>query len=339
MARVDSVILALALALAVGASLAACGKTGHAGGAPEAPSVAFGIQNGVAYLPFHVMREQGLVEKHAKALGITLKADYSNLGQSSVVSDELQAGQIQFGVAGPPTLVTLHEKTAGDIKAVDAVVSAPSWLNTTNPKIRSVCDFAEGDVIALPTLKSSTQAVTLEMATLKYCGDPFRDDIYTVAMPHPEGLSALLSGGVTAHMTTPPYAGDEVAKGKGRVRTVLSSYDVLGAKGSLVFLIASDRFRLANPKVYAAVTAAFEEAQDFVRKHPRQASAIYLKAEPTGQTLEQVVQQVTASGVDYSPSPVALGQYATFMRKVGAVKANYTVSDLAMPNLQGRGGS
>ena len=121
--------------------------------------------------------------------------------------------------------------------------SVPQWVNTTNPKVKTVCDFAEGDKIALPTVKSSVQAVTLQMMTKAACSDAFRDDRFTVSMPHPDGYNALMSGTVSAHMTTPPFATDEVANGRGKVRTVASSYDVLGGRGTLVFLIASERWR------------------------------------------------------------------------------------------------
>ncbi len=47
----------------------------------EVNQATFGIQNGIAYTPLHVMMEQRLVEKHAARLGMKdFKADFKNLG-------------------------------------------------------------------------------------------------------------------------------------------------------------------------------------------------------------------------------------------------------------------
>jgi NitT/TauT family transport system substrate-binding protein len=331
--------LVSALVLAAAVALTGCGKGGGGVSGTEPASVAIGIQNGVAYIPFHVMQDQGLVEKHARRLGVTLEADYRNLGQAAFVRDALLADQIQFGVAGPPTLVTMHEKTGGDIKAMGAVVSVPIWVNTTNPKVKTVCDFSDGDKIAVATVKSSVQAVTLQMMTKAWCGDPFRDDRFTVSMPHPDAYNALMSGTVSAHMATPPFAVDEIENGKGKVRRIASSYDVLGGKGTLVFLITSERWRTAHPKAYEAVRAAFEEAEAWVRAHPREAAETYLRIEKPRQPVEEVLKQVTMPEVVYGTDPVALGKYAAFMHEIGTVKRAYGWQDLSMPELRSRPGS
>jgi NitT/TauT family transport system substrate-binding protein len=327
------------LALGLSACKPAADKGKHPFGDPsEVGTVAVGYQNGLAYAPFHVMKAQGLVEKEAERQGVKLSVDYRNLGQAAFIRDALIAGQIQFGVAGPPTLVTMHEKTGGDIKAVAAVVSVPILLNTTAAHVKTVCDFREGDKIALPTVKSSVQAVTLQKATEKACGDPFKADRYTVSMPHPDGYNALMTGMVNTHMTTPPFSLDEISKGKGKVRTISSSYDVWGGPATLVYLIASDKFREANPKAYNVMVKAFEQAEAFVREHPREAAQIYIKAEKSKQTVDEVAAQLSRKDVIYDEAPHALGAYAAFMSKIGTVKQAYDWKALSMPDLQDRPG-
>lgn len=307
--------------------------------AAETDRITIGIQNGIAYLPFHVMAEQHLIEKHAKALGLDLKADIRNLGQTGLVRDALIAGQIQFGVAGPPTLVTLYDKTRGAYAAASAVVSLPATLNTTNPKIKSICDFADGDKIALPTIKSSAQAVVLQMASKALCGDPFRNDRFTVSMGHPDGYNALMSGLISAHMTAPPFADNELRTGKGRVRRILSSYDVMGTKATLVLLITSNAFRDANPRAYRAVREALEEAEAFIRKNPAAAAAIYKKAEKSRESDADIVKQITSPEMVYDTTPQGIGRFAAFMNEIGTVKTKYTWQQLSMPELRGRKGS
>ncbi len=334
--------MVLGALVAAGLLLSACSKssdqqTATAGGPPV--QVVIGVQNGVAYIPFHVMTDQKLVEKHAKAIGVAVTADVRNLGSSQFVRDALIAGQIQFGVAGPPTLVTLHDKTAGDIKAVGAVVSLPMYLNSTNPKIKTVCDFGPADKIALPTIKSSVQAVALQMAAQKYCGDPYKADRYTVSMAHPDGYNALMSGTVDSHMTTPPFSYDELEKGKGKVHRVLNSYDVFGGKSTLVLLLASDKYRLANPKAYQAVSEAYEEAIAWVNANPKAAAELYIKTENSKETLENVMRQIASPEIEFTVLPATLGRYASFMHEIGTVKTLYDMDALTMPDLHGKGGS
>lgn len=324
----SKIALSVLVCLALGAPAAA-----------EPAHIAIGIQNGIAYLPLQVMAAQHLVEKHAKALGLDLSADVINLGQTGLVRDALIAGQIQFGVAGPPTLITLYEKTRGAFGAADAVSSLPVTLNTTNPKIKTVCDFADGDKIALPTIKSSAQAVVLQMASKARCGDPFRNDRFTVSMGHPDGYNALMSGLISAHMTSPPFANAELTNGKGRVRRVLNSYDVLKSKASLVLLITSSAFRAGNPEAYRAVREALEDGEAFVRAHPNEAAAIYKKAEKSRDSEADIVKQITAPDLVFDTTPQGLGRFAAFMNEIGTVKAKYTWQQLSLPELAGRKGS
>ncbi|MEI9888689.1 MAG: ABC transporter substrate-binding protein [Rhizomicrobium sp.] len=321
-------------------ALAALVATGLGSSAVAEPShIAIGIQNGIAYLPLQVMAAQHLVEKHAKVLGLALTADVLNLGQTGLVRDALIAGQIQFGVAGPPTLITLFEKTRGEFAAADAVSSLPMTLNTTNPKIKSICDFADGDKIALPTVKSSGQAVVLQMASKALCGDASRNDRYTVSMGHPDGYNALMSGLISAHMTSPPFAAAELTNGKGKVRRVLNSNDVLRSKASIVLLITSNAFRAANPVAYRAVREALEEGEAFVRKHPGQAAAIYKKAEKSRESEADIVRQITSPEVAFDTTPQGLGRFAAFMNEIGTIKGKYNWQQLSLPELRSRKGS
>jgi NitT/TauT family transport system substrate-binding protein len=305
----------------------------------EPAHISIGIQTGIAYTPLHVMADQHLIEKEAKKLGLSLTADIKNLGQTGLVRDALIAGQIEFGVAGPPTLLTLYEKTRGQYRAADAVVSIPALLNTVNPKVRSVCDFAAGDKIALPTVKSSAQAVVLQMASKAKCGDAFRNDRYTVSMSHPDGYNALLTSTVSAHLTAPPYSGLEIRNGKGKVRQILSSYDVMGTKATLLMLITSDAFRSANPKTYKAVRLALEDAEAFIKARPRDAARIYLKTEKTRDSEAAIVTQITSKDVIYTTTPQGLGRFAGFMNEIGTLKKKYGWQELCMPELRARPGS
>ena len=75
-------------------------------------------------------------------------------------------------VCGPSWFV-LWDKTVGNIavKGVSTLNSQPSYLNTNRPEIKSLRDFTDKDRIAIPSLKSSAQAVFLMLAAEKEWGE------------------------------------------------------------------------------------------------------------------------------------------------------------------------
>ena len=304
----------------------------------EKTTVVFAFQNGWAYTPLRVMDDQDLVEKHAKKLGIVLKAEYKNLGSPGVIRDAMLSGDVQFGAVGVPTLIMLADKTKGEWKAVGNIVSVPMFLNTSG-SAKTICDI-EGK-IALPTIKSSVQATTLQMAAKKQCKDnPFFLDSKTVSMPHPDGYIALLNGQVEAHFTSPPFNQLEIKNGKEKnVRTIASSYDILGGKTSFILLIGSDKWREANPKDYEAISDAFEEAILWTRNNPKEAAKLYVEKEKSKETVDEVERQMMDESTLFDTTPNHIGTYSSFMKDIGTVKNTMDWKYLSMPNLQKRKGS
>jgi NitT/TauT family transport system substrate-binding protein len=309
----------------------------------EVSSVTIAHQTGWSHTPFYVMERQKLVEKHAKELGIDLKATYPNMGTPGIIRDAMIAGQIQFGALGPPTLVELADKTFGEggtgaYKAVASIISIPMFLNTRE-NVTSVCDLKGKGKIALPTVKIAVQAVTLDMATDKFCKDPTLLDSQEVGMTHPDGMQALLTGQIGSHFTAPPFQNVEVAKGEGKIKTLLTSYDILGGKASFILLVGSDKFRMENPKAYQAVLLAFTEALAWINADKRRAAAFYLTQEKPRDTLEDIVKQMSDPSVLFDVTPQRIGEYAAFMHKIGTAKHLMDWKALSMPNLHDKQGS
>ena len=91
------------------------------------------------------------------------------------------------------------------------------------------------EAIALPAVKVSIQAVTLQMAAEKAFGEGQQGklDALTVSLSHPDAQVALLSGAseITAHFGSPPFQYQQLEKPG--IRTVLNSYDVAGGRHTL----------------------------------------------------------------------------------------------------------
>lgn len=323
---------AIALSLALAGSFIGMGSA-----QAETNKVVFAYQTGWAYLPVHVMNELNLVEKHAKALGVEVTAEYKALGTPGMINDAMNANQVDFGTVGIPSLVTLNDKTKGLYKAVGTIVSLPMYLNTTT-SYKSICEFKEGDKIALPTVKVSVQAVTLQMAAKQQCGDPYKLDKFTVSSTHPDGLTSLLSGNVVGHFTSPPFQYSELKDS--RVKTLVNSYDVLGGKASFISLVGKQTFADANPKVQQAVYLALAEAQEWINKSKIDAAKLYFKVEqPKNQTMDEVLSQLTDKEIEFTSVPNGIEKYSTFMNEIGTSKTKATWKDLTFPALHNKKGS
>lgn len=292
----------------------------------EVSEVRVAKQLGISYLPLMYMENLGLLEKHAKAQGIAdLKITWSTFTGGGPMNDALISGNLHFASGGVGPFATLWDRTRGSlgVKGVTAMNSMPLYLNTRNPNVKTIKDFTPKDKIALPSVKVSIQAVTLQMAAEQAFGEGNHGklDALTVSMGHVDGMAALLSGAgeITAHFTSPPYQYQELAQPG--IRRVLSSYEALGGPATFNVVWTTTKFREANPKVYKAFLAAFEEAIDLINKDKRAAAENYLKWSKEKDTVENIYKILNDPEIEYTTTPKNVMKYVDFLHKVGTLKA------------------
>ena len=199
----------------------------------------------------------------------------------------------------------------------------PFVLMTRNPAIHSITDLTEHDKIALPGVKITGHALTLEMAAAQQWGfaQYARLDSLTVTLSHPDAMAALLGGQseIDCHLASSPfYYYERAAPG---VHQVFKSYDITGGMHTNGVMLTSKAYHDANPKVCGAVLAAQQEANDFIRANPRQTAEIYLAL--TGDKMASVDQMagwVADPDVVYTTVPMKVMDFAVFMHKVGRLK-------------------
>src|SRR5205814_2899119 len=174
---------------------------------------------GLLYQPLMVMRDQQLIEKHAKAEGLgDVKVAWNILDGGNVINDAMLAGSLDVAGIGAPGFITLWAKARGiprsEVVGLGALSTSSLWLNTNNPNVKSLNDLTSKDKIAVPGIKTSLSAVILQMAAAKTFGVDSYDklDPLTVGLGHPEAVSSLLSGKteITAHLTSPPFSYKEL---------------------------------------------------------------------------------------------------------------------------------
>ena len=307
--------------------LVAAGVVGLLASAPadaqETKELRIAKQFGISYLPITVMEERKLIEKHAKAAGLgDIKVEWSRLSAGAPMNDALISGSLDMASGGVGPLVTIWARTKGNlnVKGVASINSMPLYLNTINPAVKTIKDFTDNDRIALPAVKVSIQAVTLQMAAEKMLGKYDALDRLTVSMSHPDGMAAMMSGKseITAHFSSAPFQYQQLEDS--RVKRVLNSYDVLGGPATFNTIWTTSAFHDKNPKTYRAFLAALEEAMSQINGNKKEIAALWIKAENS--KLSQVFVEKILNDPEnvFTTTPQNVMKYAEFMNKVGSIK-------------------
>jgi NitT/TauT family transport system substrate-binding protein len=329
------------IALGLAAGIAAGAATGARA---EADTVRIAQQYGITYLPLMYMEHQKLLEKHAKQQGLgEVKVEWVQFGSGTGMNDALLSGHLDFASGGISPFITLWSKTRDklDVRGVCAMNDMPLYLNTRNPKVKSIRDFTAQDKIALPAIRVSFQAVNLQMAAAKEFGEDQYNklDSLTVSMKHPDGLAALTSGNeVTAHFTAPPFQYQELDHPG--VHKVLDTYSILGGPHTFTVVWASGKFREQNPGLYKAFLAAFDEATDAINQDKTKAADNYIAWAKYKGPRDLVLKVLNDPQVTFTTTPHKIGTYADFMYKIGAVKIKpKSWKELFFPEAQALPGS
>jgi NitT/TauT family transport system substrate-binding protein len=298
--------------------------------APAAPALAqqvvkIGIGFGIGFLPTFILDELDLVEKHAKAAGLDVKATYQRFSGSGAMQDAVLSGSVDIGVYGPQAMLIAWEKAKGtpqQIFGVAGVTTLPLVLVTNQADVKTIKDFKPTDRISMPALVSP-QMYALQIASEKAFGAGQQDKLkpQVVALPHPESIAQITSGAteITAYFSSAPFT--QIALKNPKIHTVMTSTDAFGGKASFLVAGATKRYLDANPKMADVVTKAIAEAAELIKNDPKRAAEIYLKVEPQrtldAAAVEAIVKELKDEfGVDVH----GIKASADLMARIGQLK-------------------
>jgi NitT/TauT family transport system substrate-binding protein len=158
------------------------------------------------------------------------------------------------------------------------------------------------------------------MEAEKELGEPKKLNSQIVAMAHPDGTAALLSRReITCHLSSPPYQYEQLRDAG--IHKVFDSYQAAGGPHTFNLVWASEKWVKANPKLVKAFVDAQKEATDFINDRPAEAAKLYVATEKAKSTPEEILAIMKQPGLRYSMTPSGLMKFASFMRKIGMVKA------------------
>jgi NitT/TauT family transport system substrate-binding protein len=331
---------------ALGAAVAAVMVFGFAGETTaEIRTIRLAEQPGLGYLPLMVMREFGLLEKHVEKTGLPKpQVEWLKFSGGAAMNEAILSDSLEVASGGVGPLVTIWDRTKGrgDVKGISSINSMPLYLNTNNASVKTIKDFTAKDRIALPAVRVSIQAVTLQIAAEKEFGqgNHTKLDSLTVSMPHPTATAALLSGKteITAHLSSPPFQYQQLQQ-KG-IHRVLSSYDVLGGKTTFNSLWAKSSFREQNPKTYKALVNALNEATAWIKTNHEKAADVFIKQSKSKLDRAFILSMIKDPEIEFTTTPRNTMGYAAFMHRIGSVKTKpASWKDYYFEEIHGAGGS
>ncbi|MER2535672.1 MAG: ABC transporter substrate-binding protein [Rhizobiaceae bacterium] len=273
----------------------------------------------------YVVQDLALIQKHAKALGlgdIAVKIERVVSGQ--IANDVLLSGNTDIIGSSMGPLLTLWDKTTGaqKVRGMLGLAVFSCDLMTVDPKINSLSDYGPDDRIAMANVKTSTQAIILQMEAAKKYGweERFRYDPLMVAMSGADAAAALVSGKfeVKSDMNTVPFTYIEAQAG---ARAIFKSKDFFGRMISATLIYTTEDFKAKNPTVYRAVVDAYEEAGEYIKANRREAAEIYNRHEPQKQGVEFVEQLLDQKeAFQFSSTPAGFEEIADYMHKSGLLR-------------------
>jgi NitT/TauT family transport system substrate-binding protein len=292
----------------------------------EVPEVRIARQFSMGYLQLNVIEHEKLIQKHAAELGIPeVKVTAYKFNGPAAMNDALLSESIDLVSGSPQGLLTIWSRTrgtAGEVRAVSALATLPFALNTNDPTIKTVDDLARCKKIAVPSVKVSAQAVTIEAAAAKAYGikEFARYDQYTVSLSPPDSTIALLSGTaeIACNFAVPPYMQQQLQSHT--IHTVLNSFDVWGGPNTFTTAYMSTKFRTKYPVLFKAIYAALKEATERVNASPKTAARYWIEDGESKLSLDFVKSVATAPGTTWTMSPQGTEAVATFMNEVGSIK-------------------
>ncbi len=280
---------------------------------------------GLINLPFYVVADKHMIEEQARAAGLPEPhIVMTTVSGGANAADLLLSGAADVSAGSSTNLMLLWDRTRAmpqrRVLGMMALADSPVFLVTVDPDIKTLSDYKAGDRIAVTNVKSSIQAITLEMAAARAFGwdNRGRLDPLMVVMPHEEGMAALLSAGteVKSQAAQLPFSEQELQSGKAHL--LLTTTDVVGGPSNVAVVLSSAPFRSQNPRLYAAVQAAFTEAIAFINADKQQAASIYYEHEKQKNGIDWIADILRRPElVQFTPTPHATQKLADFMFKTG----------------------
>jgi NitT/TauT family transport system substrate-binding protein len=297
-------MLAVLAAAVAAASLAATGAFAgkRDAGPPDHLTIAY--QPGLGYAPLILIKQLHLIENKYPGT----KVDWKVLASGTPITAGVISGDIDIGAVGTgPFLVGWARGV--NWKILSPLLNSDLWLMAKDPNITTIADL-KGKKIATPT-NTSIQAVMLRKMAQVKLGDAHALDSSLVALDHPDGMTALFSGQIDAHFTSPPFQFQEKVRG---AHIVARSYQYFGGHTFLVS-VAQQKFYDAHSDFARWFYNQIVAMQALIKKNPDKVAHILQDDAGGAPSWRQFKQWEVNPAITWTTKPYGLMRTAGFMFK------------------------
>jgi len=311
-----------ALTVAASAGMLTAANVARAQGAS---TITVSRQPGILYMPLHVIEKYKLIEKHAARLGLSSpEVKWLSFANGGAQQDALLSGGVDVVNTGTGQLLLLWDRTRGGVKGICASTAMPLTFVSRDPRIKTLADLGPGDKIAVPTVRTSTQAILLQMAAAKMFGPDnwSRFDALTVQLGHPDAFAALKNPTheIKNHFGAPPFDFYALQQVEG-AHAVTTSAEIIGSGLSQGQFFTTTKYADANPKFIQAVLEASKEAKAFIEADLGAGIEAYREINNDRTPAETLVQLLGQPGMkDFNLYPQGTLKFAAHLNKVGTLR-------------------
>ncbi|PSL00630.1 NitT/TauT family transport system substrate-binding protein [Murinocardiopsis flavida] len=298
-------LAALASAVVLCTALAACnpGLSGR-----ELDTISIGYQPGIGYAPLLLMRQERVLEERFP----DKEFEWRELNSGAAIRDGAISGEIQIAAGGiGPFIVGYGNGVPWKV----LVGLDDANLRLMSMDAESLADLKGSAKIAMPG-PDSIQAIVLRKAARDELGSAGAFDSQMVAMGHPDGMQALISGQMGGHLTAPPFQERLTKEG---ANTVVQSYDVFG-EHTFNSVYVLEPFYGANTEVVHAFRDEVADSVERLRDDPKGTAPELAAVMGGGVTAAEVEEQITSDDISYTTRPRGFMEYARFMQEIGLVE-------------------
>ena len=320
------VALGLTLMMAVPAGAVYAGETEAAGDA----ELSLAYQYGLGYAAVTIAQQEGLIEKaYKEATGADLTITWNQMSSGADINTAIASGDLDAGFMGVAPAISGISKELG-YKIFTNLCGQEHGMMTADESIQSFDDLIGSDnQIALVNI-GSIQHIMLAMALDAQGYDAHALDSNIVAMKHPDGMAALLSGTVAAHLTSSPYIFQEQAD---ETLHAVGDIDKSYSKDTTFLVgIASETIYEENPALYNALVQGIAEGTAYLNENLEDAAAI--TSEFDGNSVEDEIEYLKKGS--YSVETTGVEEIAQFMFANKFIDIDPgTYENLVFENVQG----
>jgi len=232
-------------------------------------SIRIAEQYGLAYAPLQIMKAKKILEKKHPEIEV----EWLRLGNTTAIREAVLAGDLDVGFMGIPPFLIAKDKGM-PWKIACGLTQAPLGLMVAPGEYTSLKEFKASDKIALPQ-PGSIQHILLSMAAERESGNPALLDNNLVALKHPDGMNALLSGAVKGHFTSPPYLFQEQTEG---FECLVSGEEAMGGAFTFIAGAVTEKFYQKHNDIYHDFIDSLKDAIRFIEEEPDETLRILSEA-------------------------------------------------------------